>query len=131
VDMPARVLGEPIADRFGLVGGVVVHHQVHVEVAGHGCLDLVEELLELAGTVLGVAVADDRAGSDVESGEQRGRAVPCVVMRSALDLTGAHRQQRLGAIERLDLRFFVNAQHQCSLRGRRVEPDDVPHLLDE
>ena len=74
VDMPARALGEPIADRFGLVGGVVVHHQMDVEVARHVGLDLVEELPELAGTVLGVAAADDRTGGDVERGEQRGSA---------------------------------------------------------
>jgi hypothetical protein len=31
VDVPARPLGQPVPDRLGLVGGVSVHHQMHVE----------------------------------------------------------------------------------------------------
>ena len=48
VDVSARALGEPVADRLGFVGGVVVHHQVHGQVGGHGRLDLIEEPAELA-----------------------------------------------------------------------------------
>jgi hypothetical protein len=54
VDMPSRPLVQPVAERLGLVAGVVVHHQVNVEVAGHAGLDLVEEASELAGAVLSV-----------------------------------------------------------------------------
>ena len=35
VDVPARSLGEPVADQRGLVGGVVVHDQMHVEIGGN------------------------------------------------------------------------------------------------
>ena len=54
-----------------------------------------------------------------------------VVMGAPLDLTRSHRQQRLGAVERLDLRLLVDAQHQSPLWRRQVEADDVAHLLDE
>ena len=59
------------------------------------------------------------------------RAVPRVVVGAALDLARAHRQQRLGAVERLDLRLLVHAEHQRVLGWAHVEPDDVAHLLDE
>jgi hypothetical protein len=36
-------MGAGHADRLGLVGGVVVHQEVNVEIGGHGGLDLVEE----------------------------------------------------------------------------------------
>ena len=48
MDVSARALGQPVADRLGLVGGVVVHHEVDVEFGGHSDLDLIEEPAELA-----------------------------------------------------------------------------------
>lgn len=43
VDVPARTLGQPVADRLGLVGGVVVRDEMDVEVVWHVGLDLVED----------------------------------------------------------------------------------------
>src|SRR6516162_7901603 len=52
-------------------------------------------------------------------------------MAAPLDLTGTHRQQRLGAVECLNLRFLVDAQHQGAVGWVEVEPDDVAHLVDK
>jgi hypothetical protein len=41
-----------------------------------------------------------------------------------------HGQQRLRAIQCLDLRFVVNAEHNCLIARVEVKPDDVSHLLD-
>lgn len=46
VDMPAWSLCQPLANWLGLMGGVVVHHKVHVEVGGDVGFDLVQELPE-------------------------------------------------------------------------------------
>ena len=51
-------------------------------------------------------------------------------MGDTLDVAQAHRQQRLGAIQGLDLRFLVNAEHECLVGRVEVEPDDVSYLLD-
>lgn len=59
VHVPARSFQEPIADHRRLVRGVVVHHEVHVEVVGDGVLDTVEEVAELARAVAWIALADD------------------------------------------------------------------------
>ena len=57
--------------------------------------------------------------------------MPPVVMGAALDLPGTHGQQRLAAVERLNLRFFVEAQHH-GVRGRiDVQPHEVADLLDQ
>ena len=56
---------------------------------------------------------------------------PLVVVRAPLDLARAHRQQRLGAVERLDLAFLVDAQDQRPIRRGHVQPDHVAHLRDE
>ena len=131
MEVIARAAGEPRFDGRGLVGGVIIEHEMDVEIGRHGLLDLAEELAEFDRTVTLVAAADDLAGSNVQSGEQRGRAVTLVVMTTPLDLTGAHRQQRLGSVECLDLRFLVDAQHQGSVGWVEVEPDNVAHLIDE
>src|SRR5947209_4870034 len=58
--MPARPLRQSIADQRGLVGGIVVPDQMHVEMAR-------------------VALADHRAGGDVQRGEQGCRPMPAIV----------------------------------------------------
>jgi hypothetical protein len=50
---------------------------------------------------------------------------------AALDLSGAHGQQRLRTIERLDLRFLVDAQHQRFGRRVEVQAHDIAHLRHE
>ena len=42
-----------------------------------------------------------------------------------------HRQDRLLAVERLDLALLVDAEHQRPVGRRQVEPDDVANLVDE
>ena len=90
-------------DRRSLVRGVVVENDVDVEGFGHLVVDADQELAELDGTVPAVELPDDPAGGQVERGKQRGGSVPRVVVRAAFDLAGAHWQQRLAAIQRLNL----------------------------
>jgi hypothetical protein len=54
-----------------------------------------------------------------------------VVVGATFDLSGAHRQQRLGAVERLDLQFLVDTQHHRAFGRRQMKADDIAHLLDE
>ena len=68
---------------------------------------------------------------DVQRGEQRRRAVPDVVVGVAFGVAEAHRQRRLGAIERLDLRLLVHAQDHRVVGRAEAQPDDVAHFLDE
>jgi hypothetical protein len=57
--------------------------------------------------------------------------VPLVVMGHALDIAGAQRQQRLGALQRLHLALLIHAQDQGLVRWLQVEPDHIAQLLDE
>ena len=129
--MPARPLGEPVADQQRLVGGVVVHDQMDVEPLGHVGFDLVEELAELGGAVACEALADHLPGCDVEGGEQRGRAMALVVMAHTRRLAWPHRQHGLAAVEGLDLRLLIDAQHDGVLGRGDIETDDIAHLGDE
>jgi hypothetical protein len=131
VDVPARTLGEPTADQFGLVARRVAHDDVHVEISGHVALDFVEELAELLGAVARHAFADDRSRFHIERGEQRRRAVAFVVVGAPLDLTRPQWPQRLGAVQRLDLALFIDTEHQSPLRRVEAEADNVTHFLNE
>ena len=52
VDVEARPLGEPVANDRGLVGAVVVHDHVDVQIRGDVVLDGVQEAAELDGCLL-------------------------------------------------------------------------------
>ena len=84
---------------------------MHVEIGGHVALDFVEEFAELLGAWRGMHFADDRSRFHVERGEQRRRAVAFLVMGAPLDLTRPHGQQRLRAVQRLNLALFIDAKH--------------------
>jgi len=70
----------------------------------------------------------DLAGPDLESGEQGGSAVSNVVVRPLLRQVGAHRQDRRGPVQGLDLALFVDREHHCLLRRVQVQPYDVTDL---
>lgn len=77
----SRVAYEPFLDPGDLVGGVVVQHEVQVQVLRHGDVDGLEELQELvvvAVTPLGVG--GHRAVADVERGEQARSTVTNIVV---------------------------------------------------
>src|SRR5713226_10302994 len=52
-----------------------------------------------------------------------------IIVGAALDLAWSHRQNRLHAIERLDLRLLVRAQNQSAVRRVEIEPHNIAHLL--
>ena len=57
--------------------------------------------------------------------------MPGVVVAAPLRLAGPHRKHRLAAIQRLDLRLLIDAQHQGVLGWGHIQPDDVAHLGDK
>ena len=58
-----------------------------------------------------------------------GGSHPGVVEGALLGLAEVDRQQRLGAVQRLDPRLRVHRHDRLPLRGVQVETDDVADLL--
>jgi hypothetical protein len=77
MQVAARSFREPGPDVRVLVRGVVVDHQVQIEIAGDIGFDVLQELLM---SVTGGALRDDLTVDDIESGEQRRRSMPIVVV---------------------------------------------------
>jgi hypothetical protein len=57
--------------------------------------------------------------------------MPLVIMRHCRAAALLHRQTGLGAVERLDLRFFVDRQHHRMRRWMDIKTDNVAQLGDE
>ena len=92
MDMESWMACQPVVELVGLVGGVVVAHDVHVEVVGDVLVDRGQELAELDGAVAAVQFGDYLPGGDVERGEQAGHAVTEVVVRASFGHAGHHRR---------------------------------------
>ena len=86
--------------------GLVIAHDVQRS-AGIGPGDLAQEPQEFLVPVPGVAGVGDLAGGHLQGGEQRGCAVPDVVMGLLLGYPGPQRQYRRGPFQGLDLRLLV------------------------
>jgi hypothetical protein len=71
-----------------------------------------------------MTLAHDPPALDVERREQRGGPVSAVVVGSALRLPGPHREQRLRAIEGLNLGLLVDAQDQGLVRRGKTRLEE-------
>ena len=130
MDVDAGVFSQPVADLDAFVGGVVVHHQVQLLV-GVGAGDVFEESQKLLMAVAVLADAGDLAGGDVQRSEEGRGAVADVVVGVPLGAVRLHRQHRLGAVQRLDLAFLIDAQHDRVLGWVQIQADDVVDLGDQ
>src|SRR5450755_1407322 len=115
VNVKAWTLSKPATDRCGFVRAVVVEYQMHIQIAGHRLVNRIEKLSELQAAMPPVEFPDHRAGLHIESGKQRSRAMPRIIVSPALHLAGTHRQQRLRAIQCLDLTF--SSTHKTNARS--------------
>ena len=102
-----------------------------VEVGRHGRLDQIEELPELNRPMAAVGASDDLPTLRVKRCKQRGRPVAAIGMRVARGLARLHRQQGLCAVESLNLRFFIDTQHQGMIGRVEIQPDDIAHRRPE
>ena len=75
-----RTLRQPTPDRRRLVGRVVVHHEMDIEMLGDLIVDRVQKLLELDRSMASMTFADHFSGRDVECSEQRRRPVANIVV---------------------------------------------------
>src|SRR3984893_4514308 len=87
--------------------------------------------MELLVTMALHASADDLAFEYVESSKQSCCAVAFVVVGHGPCTALLHRQAGLSAIERLDLRLFIDREDD-GMGGRiDIKPDHVAQLIDE
>jgi hypothetical protein len=131
VQMKAWALQEPSADHGRFMRPIVVEDEMHVQLRRDMGLNRVEELPKFSRPLSVMELPNDAACLDFQGGEERRRAMATIVMRPALDLSRAHRQQRTCAIQGLNLRLFIDAQDKRCIRRMEIQADNIAHLLDE
>jgi hypothetical protein len=104
---------------------------MNVEFIGHVGFDVPKEGEELLMSMPGLALADDGARSDIQSGEQCCRPVAEIIMRHAFDIAETHGQDGLTTLSSLDLSFFIDTKNEGIIWGIEVQTDDVTNLFDE
>ena len=123
-------MARPPGQHLGMfMGGVVVEDDVDRLVGRNLALNSVEKADEFDMAVALHAAADDGAVEHAEGGKQGGGAVPLIIVRHGLTTPRLDRQPGLGAIQRLDLAFFIDRQHHGMGRRIDIEPDDVGELV--
>ena len=133
MQVPARrrsLCASHFGDRGGLVRRQVVQDDVHVQTAGHGGVDLLEERAARRSPAWPLRRCGvDLAGGDVHRREQIDGAVALVVMGHRAGPARLHRQRRLGAVQRLTLGLLIEAEHHRPRRRVEIQPDHVDQLL--
>ena len=131
MESEARVPVEPSRHLWMLVGSVVVEDHVHGLSSRHLRLNGIEEADELLVTMALHISANDLAFQYVEGCEQCRCAVALVVMGHCAGSAPLHRQARLGAVDGLDLRLFVDREDD-GVGGRiDIKPDNIAQLVDK
>ena len=111
--------------------GVVVENDVDRFVFRHLALDPVEEADDLLMAMALHVLPDNCSVKHVERCEQRGCAMPLVIVGHGARTALLHRQAGLGAVERLDLRLLVDGQDHRMSRRIDIEADDLGELFGE
>ena len=119
--------GQPLLHLGMLVRVVVVADQIDLTTRV-GLRDRVEKSDELNVRVAREAAAVDLATRDLEGCEQAGRSVALVVVGHPRREYLAQGQDRLGAVEGLDLGLLVDAQDERSFGRIQVQAHDVGQL---
>jgi hypothetical protein len=111
-----------------LVRPVIVEDDVNDLAHRHLGLDGIQETGKLLMPMTLHAAADDPAFQRVKRGEQCGCPVALVIIGHCAGPSLLQWQAWLGAVERLNLRFLIDREHDCWRRGIDIEPDDVAQL---
>ena len=131
VDLEAGPLRQPESYLGVFVGGIVVDDQMDIKASRYGLIDAFEKLKKFLMTVACLALRQDGAGGDVESGKQGGGAMANVVVGHSFDVSKSHGQHGLGPVEGLNLRLLIDRQHDRVVRRVQIEPHHIPYFFNE
>jgi len=131
MQVEAGMASQPRLDARLFVRSVVVDDQMQVQI--EWCLDVdqLQETNELLMAMPRHAIANDGAIEHVQCSEQSRRAIAFVVVRLAGRNSRPEWQERLSAVEGLDLTFLVDAEHQGFVGWVQIKPHHVVEFLDE
>ncbi len=115
---------------FGvLMGRIVVGDHVQGQLRRRFGLQQFQKAQPLAMRVARLAHAEHLTVQDIQSGEQRGRSVPLIVVRHGLRSAQLQRKAGLRAIQRLNLTLLVGRKHHRMIWLVQVQAHDLLQLF--
>jgi hypothetical protein len=112
VQMPASSGLQPMGHLSSLVRGVIVQDEVNIEIGRNFALDLAQKAHKFPASMPGFNRCDDPTGCYIQSGKERSGGMPIIVMAPTLRAARAHRQDRLAALQDLNLALLIHTEHQ-------------------
>jgi hypothetical protein len=131
VDVKPGMPEQPAMNHRRLVRARIVDDEMDIELCRHGHINRHQEFPKRPRPVALMELTDDFTALGIQGREQRGGPMARVIVRATLDLPGPHRQHGLRPIERLDLGFFVGAQHQRFVGRVEIQAHDVAYFVDK
>ena len=125
------MLGEPLADPRGTVCPVGVENQMQFLARWELTVQPLQKPEKLLMPMPRVALPNHSSFHHIERSEERRGAVAFVVVRERAAAAPLEWQSGLGAIQRLHLALFIDAQHHGILRWSQLHPDAIRELLQE
>ena len=107
---------KPFLNLWMFVRPVVVQDDVHRQGWINRAVHAVEETNKLLMPVPRLALANDGPIEHVERGKLGGCSVPLIIVGLSFRKAGPQGQNWLCAIQRLDLAFLINTEHQSLVR---------------
>ena len=113
------------------VGAIVVYDQMEIEDVGCLGVDPFEKSNELLMPMTRHAIADDLAVEHVQCRKQCRGAIAFVIVGHRPATAFLQGKARLGAVQGLNLAFFVDTQHQGFVWWIDVETNNVDEFFEE
>jgi len=125
VNVPAGMSYKPPFHLRMLVSGVVVNHDMYIEIRRNILVHMLQKAQIFLMTMSAFAFGNYLSPGDIQCSKKRCRAMTLIVVGNSLDVSESHGQHRLSAIQRLDLAFFIHAENYCLVGRIQVEPDNI------
>ena len=109
MEVEAGVSSQPLLYFGVFVGSVGIDHQMNVQMRRYLSLDVAKKLEKFLRPMARLTLRYDLSALDVERRKQGGRAMAFVVVGYPFHIAQAQRQQRLSALQGLDLALLVYA----------------------
>jgi hypothetical protein len=106
--MKTRMPFEPPLERWTLMGSVVIHDEVQVQLSGGLAINLVQKADKLPAAMPWQALANDLAVQQAQGCKQSGCAVPRVIVGLASGNPRTQRQQGCSSVQGLNLTLFID-----------------------
>ena len=122
MDLISRSLCQPCSHPGVFVSCVVIDNQVDIQIRRDAVIQTAQEREKLLMAVPRFALCKHCARRDIQCGEQSRCSIANVIVRHAFGITQTHRQHGLRTVQRLNLAFLIDAQHQRMIRRFRYRP---------